>query len=534
MQATLLKNALTTSARCLIKFPRFLSSATTSVPSLLDALRKKTANVKAVTAGIADDLLKPFYGDRLLLQALNEAHTRLDELINVHGESVVLRDELALMGDLQAGFVNFYDPGSIMPIVPLSARGPWVVTLHGAVIHDNGGYGMLGFGHNADFLMGAVARPHCMANIMTPAFSQHEFFSEWKKQVGFTRPTGNPYSRIMALNSGSEAVELSARLTDVHAKLMTDKGAVHEGRRSTMIVLEGSFYGRTYRPARLSHSCRGIYKQHLASFQHADCHLPLVVPPNDIPALRSAFAAAESAGYHVEAMYMEPVMGEGKPGEVVQREFYDAARSLTREAHSLLIVDSIQAALRAKGVLSIVDYPGFQGSDAPDMETYSKSLNAGQYPLSILALQEHVASKYVVGLYGNTMTANPRALDVAALTLRAVTPEVRRNIVERGSELQEKMAALVSRHPGKLTTVTGSGLLQAVHLHPDVPMFGGNHLGTPSFLALCRQAGIGIINAAHTIKFTSHFQLSSMEVDLLVAALERVTDQYSVPSKVEK
>jgi hypothetical protein len=53
--------------------------------------------------------------------------------------------------------VNFYDPGSIMPYVSAAAQGPWVVTVHGAVIHDNGGYGMLGFGHNADFIMQAAS-----------------------------------------------------------------------------------------------------------------------------------------------------------------------------------------------------------------------------------------------------------------------------------------------------------------------------------------------------------------------------------------
>lgn len=105
---------------------------------------------------------------------------------------------------------------------------------------------MLGFGHNAEFLEKAVAAPHCMANIMTPSFSQHSFYQEFVKHVGFTRKSGNPYSRVFAMNSGSEAVELSARLTDTHAKLMTNAGAVHEGRRSTIIVLEGSFYGRTY------------------------------------------------------------------------------------------------------------------------------------------------------------------------------------------------------------------------------------------------------------------------------------------------
>lgn len=75
---------------------------------------------------------------------------------------------------------------------------------------------------------------------------------------------------------------------------------------------------------------------------------------------------------HIEAMYMEPVMGEGQPGKVIDRAFYDVARRLTKEHSSILVVDSIQAALRARGSLSVIDYPGFEDADAPDMETYSK------------------------------------------------------------------------------------------------------------------------------------------------------------------
>lgn len=48
------------------------------------------------------------------------------------------------------------------------------------------------------------------------------------------------------------------------------------------------------------------------------------------------------------------------------------------------------------------------------METYSKALNGGQFPLSVLALGQTAASSYVTGLYGNTMTGNPRGLDVAS------------------------------------------------------------------------------------------------------------------------
>ena len=48
---------------------------------------------------------------------------------------------------MQAGYVNFYPDDAVNPYVALAARGPWIVTLKGAVLHDSGGYGMLGFGH---------------------------------------------------------------------------------------------------------------------------------------------------------------------------------------------------------------------------------------------------------------------------------------------------------------------------------------------------------------------------------------------------
>jgi acetylornithine/succinyldiaminopimelate/putrescine aminotransferase len=103
------------------------------------------------------------------------------------------------------------------------------------------------------------------------------------------------------------------------------------------------------------------------------------------------FADAEPNQWFIEAVFLEPVMGEGDPGRSVPVAFYAAARRLSREHGSLLLLDSIQAGLRAHGVLSIVDYPGFEGQDPPDMETYSKALNAAQFPLSVLAVTEHAA-----------------------------------------------------------------------------------------------------------------------------------------------
>src|SRR5690606_1461052 len=239
---------------------------------------------------------------------------------------------------------------------------------------------------------------------------------------------GCPYSAFLCLNSGSESVSLAARIVDAHAKTMTDPGARHAGKAIRRVVVKGSFHGRTDKPALYSDSTRKTYVENLASYRGESS--VLTIPPYDADALRKVFADADANGWFIEAMFLEPVMGEGDPGRSVPVAFYNLARALTAAHGSLLLVDSNHAGLRATGYLSIVDYPGFEGIAAPDMETYSKALNAGQYPLSVLAVSEPAAGIYKRGLYGNTMTANPRALDVACTVLGQLTPALRSNIQE--------------------------------------------------------------------------------------------------------
>jgi len=216
-------------------------------------------------------------------------------------------------------------------------------------------------------------------------------------------------------------------------------------------------------------------------------------------------------------MFLEPVMGEGDPGRALSVEFYRAARELTIQHGSLLLVDSIQAGLRAHGVLSIVDYPGFEGVDAPDMETYSKALNAGQYPLSVLAVNERAAGLYRKGIYGNTMTSNPRALDVACVVLDLLTPEIRENIRSRGREFLVRLEALKAELPGYITKVQGTGLLFSCELSVEFKCFGAG-----SIEEWMREHGYGVIHGgANSLRFTPHFAITAKEVELLVEGVRR-------------
>jgi len=451
-----------------------------------------------------------------LAKAIDSAHLWWSCLKNEHPDYFKM-SEKDLIAFLQSGFVNFYQDVAVNPYVAFAAKGPWIISSHGAVIHDNGGYGMLGMGHGPDKVIRAMSQDVVMANIMTANFSQKRFLDRMFNEVGHNRSKElrKPFAKFLCLNSGSEAMTVACRISDIKAKIMTDPGGKHAGRKIRFLSQIGSFHGRTERPAKVSHSSHKSY-QALASFRE-DTQLD-VIEPGSVEQLKDAFARADREGIYYEAMFIEPVMGEGNPGMALSRQFYDEARRLTKEHGTMLIIDAIQAGLRATGNLSLCDYPGFENCEPPDMETYSKAINAGQYPLSVLAMTEPVAAIYKKGVYGNTMTTNPRALEVGCAVLESLTPEIRRNIVDRGHEFLTKFKALAKDFPGVITKVQGTGLLFSVELTEK----GYTVLGKKCVELDMRLNGIGVIHGGkNALRFTPHFAITSEEVDLVVEGVRR-------------
>jgi acetylornithine/succinyldiaminopimelate/putrescine aminotransferase len=469
----------------------------------------------ALTAGLPDDTVRKFLTtDSSLATAIDRAYEQFQELKTSHAHLLSL-DEHAQCEEIQEGFVNFYADDEVNPYVALAAQGPWLITLKGAVVYDCGGYGMIGLGHAPAAILDAMNQPQVMANIMTPSISQMALVQQLRKEIGHTRDDGDPYAKILCLNSGSEAVSVGSRISDINAKKMTDPGGRYDGRPIRSASMSGSFHGRTDRPARYSDSTLRKYRRHLASFRDEDDLL--TVEPNNTESLEVVFRQAEEEQFFIEAFFMEPVMGEGDPGQSVTPEFYKRARELTTEHGCLFLVDSIQAGLRAHGVLSIVDYPGFRDLPPPDMEAYSKAINAGQYPLSVLAMTDMAAALYRKGVYGNTMTSNPRAMDVAVAVLQSLTPELRRNISERGKQLVEGLKELASELGDAITNVQGTGLLFSCELNERYKCCGAG--STEEYM---RNNGLGVIHGgANSLRYTPVFDLGDNEVDLI---LERTRD----------
>jgi acetylornithine/succinyldiaminopimelate/putrescine aminotransferase len=479
--------------------------------SLLDRLNEmRNHGGPALTTGLSDETLRAFARrDERLAEAVQNAYAAFLRLQEQEPEFLAM-DEREQIAYVQGNYVNFYADDAINPYVSLAGNGPWLVSVKGAVLYDVGGYGMLGFGHAPEEILAAMNQPHVMANVMTPNLSQKYLVDRLRREIGQSRGAC-PFSRFLCVNSGSEAVAVGARLSDINAKLMTDPGGRYANRPTRILSLKDSFHGRTQRPAQFSDSTRKRYCRHLASFRdHDDL---LTVDPNDVEQLRQVFHWADSNGIFFEAFFFEPVMGEGNPGLAITPEFYAEARKLTLEHGSLMLVDSIQAGLRARGVLSVVDYPGFESLEAPDMETYSKALNAGQYPLSVLAMNERAAELYRKGVYGNTMTTNPRAMDVGCAVLDGITPELRENIRERGAEVLVKLRQLQEEMGERVTEVQGTGLLFSVGL--DGRRY--KSFGTGSLEEYMRQRGLNVIHGgANSLRYTPNFDITSEEVDLIV------------------
>ena len=475
----------------------------------LDEIRENSGD--SDTKGLLNSEILSFLSlDSSLKEAINQAYDYHLHLRQSLGKKVLMQSEKSLISSLQEGFVNFYSSPTINPYVALSAQGPWIITSHGAVIHDNGGYGMLGSGHGPESILSSMSKNWVMANVMTASFSQQRFVKALNKEVGHTR--GNsPFEKYICVNSGSESVSVSLRIADVNSFAQTSEGGKHEGKEIKLLAIEHGFHGRTDRPAQLSHSCKEGYDKNLASFRDRD-NLYLV-PPNDICKLREVFDHAENNNIFIELMAIEPVQGEGNPGQCITREFYDEARKLTEAHGSLLLIDSIQAGFRGQGCLSIIDYEGFEDCEAPDMETWSKALNAGQYPLSVLGMNSKASKLYVNGIYGNTMTTNPRALETAVSVLESITPELRTNIKERGKEFVSKLNTLMQEFPEEVLKVQGTGLLCSAELRPEIPV-----VGYEGIEPWCRKRGLGVIHGGvNALRFTSHFRITSEEIDLIIS-----------------
>ena len=397
---------------------------------------------------------------------------------------------------------NFYNKHTQSPYTPIKAHGPWIITNEHKIIYDTGGYGMLGFGHNPKWLLNTIKKPHVMANVMTPSYEQ--------EKIGKLLSKHTKYNQFSFLNSGSEGIECTMRILD---QLTNDNNK--QQKESCYINLNSSFHGRTFMAATLSDSCKETYKQ---TFKLQKSIQQMVsVPINDISYFTKTIHSLVNSKY-ISGIIMEPVMGEGNPGQAVSPEFYNCVRTLSNEYSIPLVIDSVQAGLRTRGCLSISNYPGFENSDIPDFEVFSKAITNGHYPLSIIGIHEKYKSCNFEGLYGNSMCANPKALDICYETLCKIDKKLQKNIVNKGILFKKMLTHLQKKYPHIITKINGTGLLISANIHESISVCGKTSLETT-----LRLNGLNVIHGGkNALRFTPHFNITHKEIHLIYSILNKV------------
>lgn len=250
------------------------------------------------------------------------------------------------------------------------------------------------------------------------------------------------FDKVLAMNSGAEAVETAIKLT---RKWAYEKKGIPEN-QAKIIVCEGNFHGRTTTIVSFSNDeeARKNYGPYTPGF--------IRIPYNDTDALEKALKEENVAGFLVE-----PIQGEA--GVFVPDEGYLKKTSeLCKEAGVLFVADEVQTGIARTGKLLAVHHENVQ----PDVLILGKALSGGAYPVSAVLANDDIMLVIKPGQHGSTFGGNPIAARVAMAALEVVEDE---KLAERAQKLGELFRSEIQKlvdESDLVNKVRGKGLLNAI------------------------------------------------------------------------
>lgn len=304
--------------------------------------------------------------------------------------------------------------------------------------------------------------------------------------------------RAFFCNSGAEANEAALKIA---RKYGHEKGID----RPNVIVLEGSFHGRTMATL----SATGNPKVH-AGFT------PLVdgyehVPFDDVDAIGSA-----AAGTNVVAVMAEPVQGEG--GVVIpQARYLSALRQICDDRGLLLMIDEVQTGVGRTGRWFGFQHEGIE----PDVITLAKALGNG-VPIGACLARGVAAEVLQPGTHGSTFGGNPLACAAALAVIEVIE---RDGLVDRAAVLGRRLLDGFRTRLGErdgVREVRGHGLMLGIVLEEPCAALVGEAL----------EAGLLInVTADRIVRLLPPLVLSDDEADDLVDRVSRLIESFLARSE---
>ncbi|WP_298981015.1 aspartate aminotransferase family protein [Caldilinea sp.] len=255
-------------------------------------------------------------------------------------------------------------------------------------------------------------------------------------------------------NSGAEAVEASVKLARMATK------------RRNLIVMQGSFHGRTHQAMAMTTS-KSIYR-----YDYQPLPGGVFVTPFPYSyyygwseeetthfCLRQLdqLLHSQSAPDETAAIVIEPVLGEG--GYVpAPNAFLRELRSLCDRHGILLIIDEVQSGFGRTGKFFAYEHAGVE----PDILVMAKGLGSGM-PISAIGARAELMARWKPGTHGGTYGGgNAVAAAAAAATIDVIQEEgLVENAAQQGARLLKGLREIQAEHP-VIGDVRGRGLMVGV------------------------------------------------------------------------
>ncbi|MEM7799663.1 MAG: aminotransferase class III-fold pyridoxal phosphate-dependent enzyme [Chloroflexota bacterium] len=281
--------------------------------------------------------------------------------------------------------------------------------------------------------------------------------------------TPEKMNRFFFSNSGAEAVEASVKL----ARQATG--------RKNIVVMQGSFHGRTHQTMAMTTS-KYIYRKNyqplpggvfVTPFPYAYYYgwdeeeaTEFCMKQLDL-LLQSQTSPEETA-----AIVIEPILGEG--GYVPAPDgFLQELRAVCDQHGILLIADEVQSGFGRTGKFFAYEHAGIE----PDIIIMAKGLGSG-LPISAISAPADLMDKWIPGTHGGTYGGgSPISLAGAVASIEAILEDgLVENAKKMGAYLVTRLKEMQRNHPGSnIGDVRGRGLMVGVEFtdrdgNPDADM----------------------------------------------------------------
>jgi acetylornithine/N-succinyldiaminopimelate aminotransferase len=306
-------------------------------------------------------------------------------------------------------------------------------------------------------------------------------FAELLAQV-----TPSSIEQFFFCNSGAEANEGALKLAVKHTK------------RSKIVVMEGSFHGRT------ALTVGATWK---TAFREP--YRPLIPEIFEFVPFGNLEAVEVVMSEQIAAVLVEPIQGEGGV-RVPPDDFLPGLRDMCNEHGALLICDEIQTGLGRTGKWFACEHWGVE----PDIISMAKALGGG-FPVGCFGARREVMGSFSPGDHASTFGGNPLACAAGIATIKTLR---RLKLPQRAAKLGEyflqRLKELKEKHDC-IKEVRGKGLLLGMELESKEL--------AEEIVTKARERGFLInLTAESVLRFTPPLIVERYHISNLVEALDLI------------